>query len=331
MNSMSELKGVSIGTSDSSMPTQTEIYECPWKYKGYRDFTSYMAADPDFFAVRRFGRLHTRALLTLQDQIVELEKRLDAMDQRFSLKTTKLSGFHNPVVVDTTVFEKRTNSTICASKELEPPETRDINNGTIRDDIPERAELVSQVIERLKEYDRLLLDHCSLMNMSVAPIRNVKNIESWILCNKGAIMEEETDFVNHRDDLVSGRTRKPILRVFFEDQIILRTKTLLGLFKKSPSSSMSLYDRQEVYQFSDQAIDELGSLMILVIALLMLIAPLWILQALEDKYAKLAVITAFIVICLFFLTLATMGRPFETIAATAGYSAVLVVFLQLGG
>lgn len=122
------------------------------KYKGYRDFTSYMAADPDFFAVRRFGRLHTRALLTLQDQIVELEKRLDAMDQRFSLKTTKLSGFHNPVVVDTTVFEKRTNSTICASKELEPPETRDINNGTIRDDIPERAELVSQVIERLKEY-----------------------------------------------------------------------------------------------------------------------------------------------------------------------------------
>lgn len=30
MNSMSELKGVSIGTSDSSMPTQTEIYECPW-------------------------------------------------------------------------------------------------------------------------------------------------------------------------------------------------------------------------------------------------------------------------------------------------------------
>lgn len=157
------------------------------------------------------------------------------------------------------------------------------------------------------------------MNMSVAPIRNVKNIESWILCNKGAIMEEETDFVNHRDDLVSGRTRKPILRVFFEDQIILRTKTLLGLFKKSPSSSMSLYDRQEVYQFSDQAIDELGSLMILVIALLMLIAPLWILQALEDKYAKLAVITAFIVICLFFLTLATMGRPFETIAATAGY------------
>ncbi|KAI2471290.1 hypothetical protein F4781DRAFT_131144 [Annulohypoxylon bovei var. microspora] len=326
---MSKLTEVSIGISDSS-PTEREIAECPWKYRGYKDFTSYVAADPDFFAVRRFGRLHTRAILTLQDHLAELEKRLDLMDERFSLKTTKLIGSNPTVVIDTTMSKKDVDPVVCIGTEQRLSEAWDINNGTIRDDLPERAELVSKITAKLAEYDRLLLDHCSLRNMTTAPKRNIQNIETWFACNRGAIAEDETDFIKHPDDLILGCGEKSILRIFFEDQVVLRTWAFLGLFKKNSPPSMSLRDRNEVYHFNDQAIDAFGSIAVLIIALLMLIAPLWILQALDDIHSKLAVITSFIIICLFFLTLATLGRPFETLAATAGYSAVLVVFLQLG-
>ncbi|KAI0889584.1 uncharacterized protein GGS22DRAFT_148652 [Annulohypoxylon maeteangense] len=328
---MAGLTGISIGIPASSIPTQREVEELPWKYRGYKDFTACVAADADFFAVRRFGRLHSRALLTLQDQIVELEKRLDAMDELFSLKTTKLVGSNPPVVVDSTLLGKYPHPSVCVSTGREPPEARDINNGTIRDDVLERAELISQIIAKLKEYDGLLLDHCSLMNMSAAPKRNIQNIETWFECNKGAIMEEETDFIKHRDDLISGcGEKKAILRLFFEDEIIRRTKIFMGLFRKNPPPSLSLRDRNEIFHFSDRAIDAFGSLATLIIALIMLIAPLWILQRLDDIFSKLAVITSFIIVCVFFLSFATLGRPFETLAATAGYSAVLVVFLQLG-
>ncbi|KAI1413760.1 hypothetical protein F5Y13DRAFT_198111 [Hypoxylon sp. FL1857] len=315
---ISELSGISISMLDFPEPTEQEINERPWKYIGYRDFTSYIAADPDFFAVRRFGRLHTRAILTLQDHLTELEGRLDEMDARFSLKAAK-------VLIS--------NSTIDANKGSDPQEplgVRDVNNGTIRDDVPERVELVAHIIAKLKEYDNLLLNHHQLRNMTTAPKRNIKNIESWFLSNPGAIMDEETHFIKHHNDLISGCREKSFLREFFEDQIVLRTMVFLGLFKRQAPPSMSRRDQNEVYHFSDQAMDALGSVAVFIVALLMLVAPLWILQALEDTHWKLATITFFVVICLLFLTLATLGKPFERLAATAGYSAVLVVFLQLG-
>jgi len=79
----------------------------------------------------------------------------------------------------------------------------------------------------------------------------------------------------------------------------------------------------------------------------MLIAPMWILNTLQNPVQKLAVITAFIVVFLGFLSSTTAAKPFESLAAVAAwvslllttgnvltiycrYSAVLMVFLQLG-
>jgi len=51
--------------------------------------------------------------------------------------------------------------------------------------------------------------------------------------------------------------------------------------------------------------------------MLMLIAPMWILQAWDDVKRKLAVITAFIVLFLGLFSSMTDAKPFETLAATA--------------
>ena len=49
----------------------------------------------------------------------------------------------------------------------------------------------------------------------------------------------------------------------------------------------------------------------------MLISPIWILQALTPQKAKLAVITAFEFVFLLVLSLAMEARPFEALGATA--------------
>ena len=41
----------------------------------------WMSSDDDFFVLRRFGKVGTRVLLSMQDQIVELEEGLQREDE----------------------------------------------------------------------------------------------------------------------------------------------------------------------------------------------------------------------------------------------------------
>jgi hypothetical protein len=63
-----------------------EKFKLPWKYIGYRVFSKWMASDQSFFIARRFGALHTRAVLSMQDELVRLEEELDSMDKDYSRK-----------------------------------------------------------------------------------------------------------------------------------------------------------------------------------------------------------------------------------------------------
>ena len=51
-----------------------------WKYVGYPGFSRFMASSNDCFALRKFTSLNVRVLLRLQNNVVELERRLDEMD-----------------------------------------------------------------------------------------------------------------------------------------------------------------------------------------------------------------------------------------------------------
>ncbi|KAL2788856.1 hypothetical protein BJX66DRAFT_339903 [Aspergillus keveii] len=68
-----------------------------------------------------------------------------------------------------------------------------------------------------------------------------------------------------------------------------------------------------------------------VIGLVMLIAPIWILTFTEPIVLKLTIITIFILLFLSLVSFGTNAKPYESLAATAAYSASLMVFLQLGG
>jgi hypothetical protein len=95
----------------------------PRKYSGYRVFSRWMASDQAFFILRRFGTLNTRVLLAMQDEIVELEDRLNFMDEEYSRKDY----------------------------------TEQVDNGTFRDDpFDDRRRLVQEIIpEKLARYSLL--------------------------------------------------------------------------------------------------------------------------------------------------------------------------------
>ena len=64
----------------------------------------------------------------------------------------------------------------------------------------------------------------------------------------------------------------------------------------------------------------------------MLVGPLWWLQYLSARNNaeyRLAVITGFLVLFTILLSILTVARPFEVLAATAAYAAVLMVFIQI--
>ncbi len=53
--------------------------------------------------------------------------------------------------------------------------------------------------------------------------------------------------------------------------------------------------------------------------LVMLIAPLWILEFTKSSIASLAWMTGFLVLFLYMVAYATVAKPFETLGATAAY------------
>ena len=81
--------------------------------------------------------------------------------------------------------------------------------------------------------------------------------------------------------------------------------------------------------------DKFVTCIIIALGLGMLIGPLWLLQHFttgqSDLHLRLTIITVFLVAFTLLLTLITVAKPFETLAATAAYGAVLMVFMQLNG
>jgi uncharacterized membrane protein len=82
---------------------------------------------------------------------------------------------------------------------------------------------------------------------------------------------------------------------------------------------------------SDQAFEQFTTLGIIFLGLIMLLAPMWWLECVSDSKARLRIITGFVVVFILAMTTATINRPFEVVAATAAYAAVLMVFMQIDG
>lgn len=84
----------------------------------------------------------------------------------------------------------------------------------------------------------------------------------------------------------------------------------------------------------ERSIDKFVTCVTIALGLAMLIAPLWLLRYVyaqgPDLTKRLWVITAFICAFTGVLSFVAVAKPFEVVAATAAYGAVLMVFVQIG-
>lgn len=97
--------------------TLKDIQMKPWKYIGYRGYSTFLASDTDFFILRRFARANSLVALALQDQVSETIEELERLDVQSSRK-----------------------------------ETGDIDNGSFRNNTKEHRDLLEELHSRLTKY-----------------------------------------------------------------------------------------------------------------------------------------------------------------------------------
>jgi hypothetical protein len=83
-------------------------------------------------------------------------------------------------------------------------------------------------------------------------------------------------------------------------------------------------------EYNGAYVDAFMSMIITAVGLGTLIGPLWILKNQTSDSTHLWTISSFLSGFNVFISIATVAKPFESLAATAAYAAVLMVFMQLG-
>jgi hypothetical protein len=142
----------------------------------------------------------------------------------------------------------------------------------------------------------------------------------------------EAQYIKHYDDLISIHPKK---RSWFRHAVqkwvrqTLFYSKLLKYFRRIPFDHDIVADGYTTW-IHEKRIGYVSSCIIAFVGLAMLIGPLWILEAVEKDETRLGIITGFIALFFVMVGVATTARVSESLVAAAAYSAVLMVFLQIG-
>lgn len=178
---------------------------------------------------------------------------------------------------------------------------------------------------------------------------DVDNVRNWLCMDQKdpemqAINEKEAAFINRRHDLIPVLPKKlSWFRKVLERSLVLKIPVLRTCFERKCKDIEDYKDirgighgrpgalKPTTWQ-NDKRVDYCSSSVIAIVGLGMLIAPLWILEQInhDRPSARLGAITGFIIVFFLLVAVATTARVFDALAATAAYSAVLMVFIQLG-
>ncbi|KAF2432599.1 hypothetical protein EJ08DRAFT_567086, partial [Tothia fuscella] len=266
-----------------------------YKELGYRAFSQLLASEQTFFMVRRFGALNARVALCLQDKLTELSDRLDGYD------------------------EDNTH-----------PQMGDVHNGTFREehDSNRKKLIEGELLNNLTKYNNFINSYAQLVNRPAVRPEARSEVYKWLQVHKKVIHDEEAAYIEMEDDLIAVHPKeKSWFRHILEWTLVFQ----LPIFRRVPHGvDFSKEEESGVVFQHDGRLEKFSSAVIAFIGLGMLIGPLWILNKVQDTESQLGVITGFIALFFVLVAVATNAKIFESLAAAAAYSAVLMVFLQMG-
>lgn len=242
----------------------------------------------------------------LQDEIVELEDRLAALDQE------------------------------CEDQQVDDKDDYLFHNGSFRGDKlwhKDRYAVMHRLANMLEQYDRLVLNYSQIKKQPKAPRRTLASISKWFQEYPNAITEYETGFLSSEKetDLVATVERpKAPLRSIVETILWFCPSRYFRLDPQEYNEYLLKYGKEDVIYWDNDKIDFAVNTIILFSGLVMLLVPAWGLNAVSSYTLRLALITGFIALFLGLLLLVTPTKPFETMVGTAAYGALLMVFMQIG-
>jgi hypothetical protein len=162
-----------------------------------------------------------------------------------------------------------------------------------------------------------MLLHSELRARPVAAKQQVASVSNWLFNKENAINSSETAYLDHTSDLVPLVPKpKSSLRKLLEKS---RRFRLSRFWRTQPSDTCDHLgvDTGDTYYSSDEKIEQFASLVILFLGVVMLVAPLWALEFVHGPVNRLGLITVFIVLFVTLVSLATVAKPFESLAAAA--------------
>lgn len=292
---MSKVELDTCETEEAEVPRHVQLRKRPWQYLGYPALCDWSASDNDLFVLRRFKALNTRVLLRMQDSISQLEEELIEIDAE--------------------------NSQMGSSP---------VNNGSFRNEMVERREeILTEAGSKLKEYNEYLINYSNIRSRPQADEHAISNVNNWLLdCCRDAIFPEESKYITKEDDLIRvvHEKRTPLRKIVGKYSSITQNMFM----KKIDTDDIKGYDPEATAYWDDKKVESCARSVIITTGLVMLIAPQWWLLFVQDRRIQLGIITGFIIIFLVLVATVTGARPFESLAATAAYAAVLTVFMQVG-
>jgi hypothetical protein len=176
----------------------------------------------------------------------------------------------------------------------------------------------------LQKLDQFIDAYSKIRARPRAEDRQINNVSTWL--KRKAINTDEAQFIEKKGDLIAINTRIPLGRWLEKTKSLHLSKA----FRAKLVPDRHVKSDTTVYS-SDEKFERVTTSSIIITGLIMLLVPMWWLECTNTSTVRLGIITGFICAFISIMSMATSNRPFEVVAATAAYAAVLMVFMQIDG
>lgn len=260
---------------------------------------------------KRFGIVFSRLLLNKQDEIRHMENDLRAMDQADNVNDRRNYLMSRKEDVD-----------------RDPQSITNTSSGT-------RPELLRSLEKTLLEYSELILKASQLQALEKPSSKDYRSVLRYMEMGGGQLFEEEQAWIYEKEDLV---TLRPGREHAWLDGILER---LLRLFRGirivrwifCTAETNARTDNPKIHYYDRRRISKCVTMVITSFILFLLMVPIWLLYhaSVHNHITRttdtIVLILAFTLVFSAVLSAFTKAKRHEIVAASAGYCAVLVVFL----
>ncbi|KAF1948150.1 hypothetical protein CC80DRAFT_498400 [Byssothecium circinans] len=247
--------------------------------RGYPALAKLIGSDADFFVFRRFSSLAARHLLYLQDQLAELEERLNAVDLAESRNSNQQALWN--------LHSRR------------------------KDSNQERKKIMEELGPLLKKYQDALQTQSVVLSLSAPSEHVVDSLAHWTDGIK-PVAEAESHFLNDRKDLVAlsrDQSSNELLDSYLE-------RNWYGYFVKKQADSVPA-TLEHVEFYSRGSIKRFSRFVLSMAAVGFTIIPLPLLNQFRSRSVRLPAVAIFTIGFAAMLSFLTKSRTHEIFAAMA--------------